>query len=290
MLKIFIFIIVIILSTSKAFTQQISSFGNVDMIDSYYNPAFTAFENDLRVTAFYRILNSSSPNLKNRWRESIVLAEIELNDWNSGFGLKLHQDNSYLARKRNAELNYRYSFHIAEHSQLSLGLSGGYTDYFLDTAGLIFSDGGTPENLYGGLRSGIIFNTGMGYNWNNTLYLGASVMQINEPIVGNYKNSRHYALHGQYMFSISESFQLQPQFLWLFTKNQNMLRVNIKGYHFERFWWLLSTGHNHKFMAAAGIQVFEHFNIGYGFDLFGFSNDNLIGTFHEVVLSYKMRK
>jgi len=283
-------LILVFSKTIHSFTQQISSFGNVDMIDSYYNPAFTAFENDLRTTAFYRILNSDSPNFSDRWREAIVLAEMDLEQWNSGVGLKLHQDNNYLSRKRNAELNYRYSFRLAEHSQLSLGLSGGYTDFFLDTAGLIFPDGGTPENFYGDLRSGVLFNTGMGYNWNNRLYLGASVIQINEPLVGDYKYSRHYALHGQYMISISESFQLQPQFLWLFTKNQNMLRVNIKGHHLDRFWWMVSTGHSLKFMAAAGIRLFKHLDIGYGFDLFGFPNDGLIGTFHEITVSYKIRK
>ena len=270
------------------FSQQISSLGNVDIIDSYYNPSFTAFENEQRYSSLCRQLQPRSGVLTEDWRELVVIAETDIDKLNSGLGITLHHEDRFLARTRSAELNYRYSVVLGDHSNIALGIGGGYKDYELDTSGLIFP-GGIPENLSQGLQSGVNLNTGVGLTWNDKLYVGASVMQLNNTRLGIFQLERHYTLHGQYMFDLTEKFKLQPQALWLFNKDLNMLRVNVKGYHNNRFWWMLSTGHNIQFMASAGIRLFGNFDIGYGIDLFRHKyTKTFIGVLHEVFLSYRI--
>jgi len=277
------------LITKPIHLQQISSFGNLDVVDSYYNPAFTAFENDWRFASLYRQLQSNSNNLNQEWKEVIVLAETNFEGWNSGIGIKLHQENSFLTHSRSEELSYRHSLSLGKHSKLALGIGGGYKDFFLDDSGLVFS--GEPEDLEETLQTGVNLITGVGFNWKKQLYLGASVLQLNEPRIGIYQFTRHYAIHGLYLLNISETFQLQPQFLWMFTKDVNMLRVNLKAYHNDHFWWMLSSGLNIQFMAAVGVRLFDHLDLGYGIDLFRFPNSKIFDDFlHEVVLTYRIRR
>ena len=289
MLKHLILVSLFVVNCFFAFSQQISSFGNVDVIDSYYNPAFTAFENDVRGAALHRHRQNNSPNLLNDWREFIFLAEMEVQKWNSGIGLKFHQGEDNLSRSRFAEINYRYKLKFNDNTRLSLGVGGGYVDNKLNE--LVLDMPGVPDDFDVDLKSGININTGVGFSWKESLYLGASVIQWSEPRIGIIDYTRHYTLHGHYLFSISEKTQLQPQVLWLFNNNLNMLRVNLKTYHNERFWWMISSGLNVQFMGAVGLRFWDKLDIGYGIDLYRNPHSKSFGGFlHEVVLSYRLRK
>ena len=281
----------IIASSFISLSQQISSFGNVDVIDSYYNPAFTAFENDVRGAAVYRHLQPSANSLTlGRFEELIMLAEFDLDQWNSGVGLKLHNEYVGLSHSRSVELNYRYQLNLNDNTRFSLGLGGGYKDFDFDASGAVWPDG-IPENFTIEREAGVNLNAGVGFSWKENLYLGASVMQLNEPSISLMNYERHYAMHGHYLFSVSESWQLQPQVLWLFNNNLNMLRVNLKTYHNERFWWMISSGLNVQLMGAVGLRFWDKLDIGYGIDLYRNPHSKSFGGFlHEVVLSYRLRK
>lgn len=287
MLKFFSLSIALLVSSMFTFSQQISSFGNVDVIDSYYNPAFTAFENEVRAAALHRHLQTNSQNLLDEWREFIFLAEMDIQKWNSGIGLKLYQEHWGLSHTRSVELNYRYQLNMNENARFSLGLGGGYKDFDFDVSGLVFP--GIPEDFNVEREAGISLNAGIGFSWKENLYLGASIMQLNEPRISLMEYNRHYALHGHYLFSVSEKTQLQPQFLWLFNNDINMLRVNLKTYHNNRFWWMISSGLNIQFMGAIGVRLWEKLDLGYGIDLFRKQNTKVFGGYlHEVVLSYRL--
>lgn len=290
MLKLVYHTILLCFCSTNLLAQQISSFGNVDVIDSYYNPAFTAFENDVRGAVLYRKFQSTSNSYSNiNWQDLVALTEFNVDKWNSGIGLKLHQEKIAFSRTRGAEINYRYQLNLNEKSRLAFGIGGGYLDFKWNFSELFFPDG-TPEQFNENLESGISLNTGIGFSWDERLYVGASVMQLNEPRVGNMQYSSHYALHGHYLFNILDNMALQPQFLWLFTQNVNMLRVNLKSYHYNRFWWMASSGLDFQFMGALGVRLWEKIDIGYGIDFFSKNNNNLLNGFiHEVVLAYRLR-
>lgn len=112
MLRALTFTMLFSISTCSLFTQQIASFGNIDIIDSYYNPAFTVFEDDIRFSSLYRRFQPKSSSLDYDWNELIILAESNLDHLNSGIGLKLHNRNDFITRSRTAELNYRYALDL----------------------------------------------------------------------------------------------------------------------------------------------------------------------------------
>ena len=289
--KHLIFVSLFVANCFFAFSQQISSFGNVDVIDSYYNPAFTAFENEVRGVAVYRHLQPSANSSTNgRFEELIMLTEFDLDQWNSGVGLKLHNEYIGLSHSRSVELNYRYQLYLNENTRFSLGFGGGYKDFDFDASGAVWPDG-IPENFTIEREAGVNLNAGVGFSWKENLYLGASVMQLNEPNISLMNYTRHYALLGHYLFSISQNWQLQTQFLWLFNNNLNMLRVNIKSYHSDRFWWMINSGLNIQLMGAVGLRFWDKLDVGYGIDLFRNQQTKIFGGFfHEVVLSYRLRK
>jgi len=287
MQKTLLFTTLILCSTCKVFTQQISSFGNVDMIDSYYNPAFTAFQDEIRVATLYRHLSSNSQGWFDRWQEGIILAEIDVPKWNSGIGVKLQQQHDFISRSRTAELNYRYSFKLNDNAFLTLGVGGGYKDNLVKYSELVFLD--EPEDLDLSLKTDLSLNTGIGFSWKKKLYIGASVIQVNRPHFGFLQYPIHFAVHGNYLFNFSEDFQLQPQILWLFHENLNAIRVSAKGYHKNRFWWMVSLGKNIQPTIGVGLRMWNHFDLGYGVGLYRNPGAQSFGGYlHEMVLTYRL--
>lgn len=156
----------------------------------YLNPAFAGTTSDHRFIANYR---NQWPNIAKGYVTTALSYDYNIQEYNSGVGIMLTNDQAGTAGMKSTELNFIYSYRmvVANKWVIASGLNFGYAFRSIDMNKLVFGDqlqfdskAQTPSDdpaLFNlGMSHYFDFDAGM-LAYNKSFWMGFSVSHINQP-------------------------------------------------------------------------------------------------------------
>lgn len=253
MRNIFIYLLVL-LSASKAFSQQEIQSSQFMINPFLLNPAYSSMDDDLDFKLSSRkqwvgvegapttnYMSIDTPLGKPRW------AATHPGDFHNWHGAGFQLINDAIGPYSNTRVNLSYSYNLKLHNganygyqhkdglRMSLGVQAGFNNFSIDgerlgssktnTGGLIENQSVGGDNtynqlFYAGSQRTTDMNFGALVYYNQKYYLGFSTTQILEQnirISDDTRLARHYFVLGQIKHQLTESSYLIPSFIAKFT-------------------------------------------------------------------------
>jgi len=218
-----------------------------------------------------------------------------------GLGGLVFNDQTGPTSRIGCSASYTYSFPITKAVKMSFALSGGFSQYSLDVAGLNYVEGdplvggdinrSTPDATFG-------FNT-HGKNW----YIGVAIPQLlsadlnlkgdfinpvnNNNTVSDGKLARHTYVLGAYKLDVNPSWSIEPSF-FLKSVEAAPLQTDfgIKTTIYDLF---LGMGYrnNGDMTALFGYSIQDRYIIGYSYDMLSSNLSNVSTGSHEFMIGIR---
>lgn len=189
-----------------------------------------------------------------------------------------------------AFLSYAYRMKLNYELQLSFGLQGSIHQYNSDYAGVsndVFDVGDQLVNV-----NEMNYNFGAGLLLHtDRVYAGLSMPQLVNPEIGINRGAqgftqkvRHYYITGGYVFDVSRSVTLKPNFFVKIVENAPyQIDLNLNALISEFLWLGASYRSFESIDAILGFQITPQMQISYATD---FTLTEVDAQSHEVMLNY----
>ncbi|MEZ4910703.1 MAG: PorP/SprF family type IX secretion system membrane protein [Saprospiraceae bacterium] len=181
--QIFYTLIIILFSWSVK-AQQLPNSSLISETRAFWNPAFTALHNDMIVNGFFRM---QWFGFEGAPMSGFIDLEYPLVDYNMSAGAAFIFDKTGPVSKLGGQINYVYKLKefLSRNGQLSLGISGNFMQYALNTSSQIVNENNDPifnnnriSSFFPALGGGFYYTSNI-RNWKgNSFFLGASMKQI----------------------------------------------------------------------------------------------------------------
>jgi len=291
-LKIFSFLVVLILMAKTGTGQQEPQYSQYLFNVQSFNPAYSGTWESIGVTMFARQQWAGYEGAPATY--SFTMQAPMRND-HIAFGLNVANDKIGFEKRLSFNADYSYQVKLSETTSLSFGLKAGITNYTNSLSEYRLYEEGDPRFL-GNIENRVIPNVGTGvFLYNENFYLGLSVPKLIEnKIKNNYNNFasgefRSYYLATGYVFSLSEGLMLKPALL-LKAAEGVPLQADISANFLlkEKLWLgaLFRTGKTYGFVAQ---WIFDKkLRLGYAVDFSYSTLRNFGHGTHEVMVSYEI--
>lgn len=211
--------------------------------------------------------------------EAVGLGVLVMNDVSGDGGLSNLSANGFLA----------YHKELGEHSVMSVGFQGVYSQRGVNIGALLFGDqiiNGTLYTVDGPFNEKMTYmDVNAGFHWSSfweyfSFNLGGAyyhIMEPNETFMGDPNNTLgpRYVGHGGFSVAIGEYVTLSPSFLYMQQTETNQLNAGASlGYHMEDVALYGGVWHRRvrgaanadAIIALAGID-FANFTLGLSYDI-----------------------
>ncbi|MBL4592688.1 MAG: type IX secretion system membrane protein PorP/SprF [Flavobacteriales bacterium] len=190
-----------------------------------------------------------------------------------GVGGYVFNDEAGPIKEQGIQLSYSYHLQIGDESNLSFGLGGMLFSHSISTSKLKFDE---PDDMAlsnikhkavsPDLSFGVLYYTDkykVGFSvpqlFQNNLYDNLSSENQNTLV-------RHYFLHGEVSFDVSDNFDVVPGFLFKMVSGAPMqVDVNVKGVYQKKYWLGLSYRHEESVVTMLGL-AYKNLQFGYSYD------------------------
>lgn len=196
--------------------QQLPQFSQYIFNGLHINPGYAGYKNQGYVQSTFRQQWMDFPGAP---RTFTVTADLSANEGMMGFGASVLSDRIGPTTTTTGLLTYAYRIQVGKESFLSLGVSGGFSEYRLDGDMFMPNDPNDPE-----IPAGITnlfspnMNTGLFFH-NEKFYAGASVFNLagrrslqREDIALSLHDFHFYFTAGM-MLPLTDGIQFKPSFL-----------------------------------------------------------------------------
>ena len=274
--------LIFIFTVSFLYSQQFKNSGLFQQNISFINPSATAYLTKHFATITYDEKISSFPGNPTTF---VAQYEKSLEKINSGLGILLSNERIGFTNDNIGMFQYRYSFKTGEESRILLGVSAGVL-HSKNPDIIYFTNSG--DTLKGASQGKFTMNAGISYLWKN-LYVGVSALNVTKPIFErlNYNSAIHYVAHANYIFEVSDKFNISPQAKVMTELVQLSATFNLRFEHYDKFWYLAGVRNVKSFLLGAGIQFWDRLYIGYLYEHF----TNVLGSYgpsHEAFVTFKI--
>jgi type IX secretion system PorP/SprF family membrane protein len=260
-----------------------------------YNPASTGASRYINIYGHWR---DQWQGFSNAPQTMFLTINSYFPDLKSGLGVVAIKDKIGFERNILFKLSYAYHIHFNSSSYLSLGLSAGLLDRYIDWTQSILGEHDSdyvipkePEN-----RTVADFDFGAEYNLER-FTLGLSVTHLNRRADKTLYNTmgQHFYGYVKYKFGLNMDFDLVPA---LFVQNSNKsmhMESNLVLFYRNKAWIGASYRVDDKFESEAvvgilGLDLFDFLRISYSFDY----NTGKIGRYsnntHELMLGIRIER
>jgi type IX secretion system PorP/SprF family membrane protein len=281
-----LFLIIAMIASSIAFSQQDAMFTHYMYNTAAVNPAYAGSRDALTVTGLFRgqwVGFDDAPVTQTLNIHSPVMG---------GLGLGLSIVNDEIGPLKNGsyfmDISYRIKF---KKSYLAFGLKGGLNSYKLDEGGLETTTSGDPL-INGNIEKEYLPNFGAGiYYYSEKFYLGFSVPKLLEnkkSEVGTIDALRHYFFIAGACFDLNSQLKFKPTAYVKVVPSAPVeldLTASFVLYDMLNLGAMYRTGD--AFGVLAGINITKQLTASYSFD---WSLVNKTGTYnngsHELMLRY----
>jgi type IX secretion system PorP/SprF family membrane protein len=287
-------IVLILLGSSNAFSQQLPQFTQYMFNTISINPAYAGSREALSIVGLHR---SQWAGLDGAPTTQTLSIHSPLKNKKIGLGLSFINDELGFENFSYVYADFSYTIDLGEATKLAFGLKGGFTSYSIDQE---LRDAESSDPAISNIEDQWNPNFGMGlFLHSNRWYVGLSAPRI---LNNDYNGSENYGalervgyyFTGGVVVDINTDIKFKPSFLIKMT-NGAPLSYDLSGNFIfnEKLWLGAAYRFNESagaFGAIAAFQVSKQLRIGYAYenpvsDIRPFSN----GT-HEVLLLFELVK
>ena len=274
------------------------------MINNYtINPAIAGMYD------YYQVKTS----IRNQWAgiqegpRTTILSIYGKKNEHVGLGGTVFNDVTGPTSRTGGSVSYAYTFSVRSNINLSLALSGGFTQFKIVKSNIPIEDQGDPLMQGGDVVRSLpdaTFGTNLfGDNW----YLGAAIPQLLSSELNlmdddfariydttsiNGKLVRHIYVLGAYKYEINPTLTLEPNFfLKQVSGAKGQFDFGVKTEYKQMLWIGINYKMNNDLSSMAallGFNINDRFNIGYSYDLPSSSTSVYQSGSHEFMLGIKL--
>lgn len=197
-------------------SQQLPQFSQYIFNGLHINPGYAGYKNEGYVQTTYR---SQWVNFPGAPRTLSLTADLSANEGSMGFGISYVRDKIGLTESNLGMLTYSYRINTGDRGRLSLGISGGISEYAFDPSDIITvnpDDPTLPASRVAATAPNM--NTGIFYH-NDGFYAGISAYNmigrkalLREDVAIAFHDLHYYLTFGG-MIYLSDNVQLKPSVL-----------------------------------------------------------------------------
>lgn len=294
-MKRIICLLIVLLSVSGAYAQQLPQYTQYMLNEMAINPAVAGKDTytDVRSNNRYQWIGITDAP-----RTYMLTLSAPLKKRNMGIGTHIYTDIVGPTRRIGISMAYAYHIKLTQKTRLSLGLSAGIQQWGIDGHKLILHDEG-DNNLLIQYQTKTVPDFGAGlYVHNETWYLGFSAPQLYQSPIHLYKNGdnkgtlvTHFLINGAYKFKLGDDFKLEPSVMVKYAKPAPVkFDGGLRLIYQDQIWLGAAYRHNDAVTALVGFLYKNYLMIGYSYD---FTTTNLkrysTGT-HELMLGLRFSK
>ena len=289
-----LFLVIIILISFSAFSQQLPISAMYPHNTSFVNPAEVGTIKGTQVQLAHRqqwMGFVGSPNT------TFLSAQLQLNA-KMGIGGNVTLDKIAFIQRINANASYSYKLLIDNKSKIRFGLSAGIMKGTLDLSTIQADDMSDIVLTSAPLKMTFDATFGMAYSFDKDLNIGISLPQLLgtkaslDVVDGSkYNLARHSNLYVSYKMKVDEQFEFIPLIMVRNAQRKNSqveIFGNIK--YNNKLWGGIGHRSNSVFILNMGMQLIDKLSLTYAFE---FSSSgvasNTSGT-HEIMLSLNLNK
>jgi type IX secretion system PorP/SprF family membrane protein len=207
---------ILIFSVRPLEAQQLPQFSQYIFNGLHINPGYAGYKNEGYVQTTYR---SQWVNFPGAPRTMSLTADLSANEGRMGFGVSYVRDRIGLTESNLAMLTYAYRINTSDRGRLSLGISGGISEYAFDPSDIITVNPDDPTLPVSRIAATAPnMNTGVFYH-TDRFYAGFSAYNLigrrpllREDIAVAFHDFHYYLTFGG-MVDLSDNVQLKPSVL-----------------------------------------------------------------------------
>ena len=294
------FLILAFIFSGSLYSQQLPQL--TQFMDNNYvlNPAFAGTED------YYQVRTS----IRNQWTgiadapSTTILSIYGQQEENIGLGGVIFNDQFGPTSRTGGAVSYAYHLSLTEKVNLSLALSGGFTQFKIDKNGWNVANPNDPLTQ-GDVIVETVPDATFGFNfYSKDWYLGLAVPQLLNSNLNllddNLANaltseqsgnlSRHIYVMGAYKFKVNKKLELEPSFL-LKSVAPTPLQFDFatRAIYDNNFWIGGSYRSTGDIGALLGYSVNDRYIIGYSYDILNSELADYSSGSHEFMLAIKLK-
>ncbi len=292
--KSLLIVIGLLALTKPVYGQQEAMFTQYMFNGLALNPAYAGSHESLSATVLFRDqwtgLGGAPTTQTFSLHSPIRNAKIAL-------GLQVIHDKITVFNQYGVNGSYAYRI-FTNKGTLSMGLQVGFTSYNADLTEL--EPQNPNDNVFNVDINKMMPNLGAGvYYYTDKFYAGVSVPQLiqnslDEEVIeldSDAHQERHYFLTSGYMFELSPSVKLKPNFLLKVVEGAPVeLDLNANVLFNEVLWLGLSWRSMADFDALLELQLTDQLLLGYSYDFASTTDLRRVNSgSHELMINYRFR-
>ena len=294
------FLILAFIFSGSLYSQQLPQL--TQFMDNNYvlNPAFAGTED------YYQVRTS----IRNQWTgiadapSTTILSVYGQQEENIGLGGVIFNDQFGPTSRTGGAVSYAYHLSLTEKVNLSLALSGGFTQFKIDKNGWNVANPNDPLTQ-GDVVVETVPDATFGFNfYSKDWYLGLAVPQLLTSNLNllddNLANaltseqsgnlSRHIYVMGAYKFKANSKLELEPSFLLKSVAPTPMqFDFATRAIYDNKIWIGGSYRSTGDIGALLGYSVNDRYIIGYSYDILNSELADYSSGSHEFMLAIKLK-
>lgn len=257
------------------------------------NPAYTGTRDALNMLFLSRLQWTGLDGAPETYT---FTAHTPLNNYKMGVGVSLVSDNIGPVNNFYFNLNYAYRVNLTDKMILSMGIKGGFYNYYAGLNTINYGDG-KDAAFNGNLERHFQPNAGAGlYLYTNKWYAGLAVPKLIQTDLNEIENSssnvlgelkRHYFIMAGYVFDLNSDIKLKPAFINKMVEGAPpSTDVSAQIIYKNSYWLGASYRWGDAVAFLANIQVNKQLMVGYSYDYTTSNLGNYNHGSHEIIISY----
>ncbi len=284
---------VLVLTASGTYAQQLPLTSQYMFNDYLLNPAVGGSLDYIPVALSIR---SQWSGLEGSPKTQFLSAHSKLGT-KIGVGGYVFKDETGPISEQGIQLSYSYHIKTSDETHLSLGLGAMLFSHFISESNLNFDE---PDDiaLSNIKQNAVSPDASFGVLFYSDNYkVGISVPQIFQNNL--YKNLtsdnqnnlvRHYFIHGEISFDVSDDFDIVPGMLTkIVSGSPPQFDVSAKGLYKKKYWVGISYRHEESVVSMVGL-TYKKFQAGYSYDFTMTDIKDYSSGSHELYLALILGK
>tara|TARA_B100000809_G_C15111848_1_gene520908 strand:- start:365 stop:1273 length:909 start_codon:yes stop_codon:yes gene_type:complete len=286
-------IVVLFFFVTNAFAQQVPITSQYMFNNYLLNPAEAGSVDYIKASISAR---AQWTGLEGSPKTQFFSMESKLGE-KMGIGGYVYKDETGPISEQGIQLSYAYHLKVSDAAKISFSLAGMLFSHDMNKA-LLQAEEYDDDALNSIKLTSMSPDINFGIMYYTDKYkVGISSPQLLQnkkyasySDTNNNVLARHYYLHGEYKFNVSDKISVVPSTLVKYVSGAPFqFDINARGVYDEKYWLGVSYRHSNAVVILAGLN-YKNLSFGYAYDFTMTDMNSYSNGGHEVFLSLKLFK
>lgn len=288
-----LFLLVMLIGSMDTHAQQEPLYTQYMFNTVSVNPAYAGTRDAMNLLLLSRIQWSG---LEGAPKTNTFTMHTPLNNYKMGVGFSIVSDKIGPVNNYYFNFNYAYRINLTDKLILSMGIKGGFYNYYVGLGSDMVEDPSDPA-FQGNLERKFQPNAGVGlYLYTDKFYAGFSIPKMIQTDLSNAETNstnvfgelkRHYFLMSGYVFDVSSDLKLRPSLIYKMVEGSPPSTDITAQMIYQEKYWLGATYRIGDAVAfLANVQISKQLMIGYSYDFSVSHLSSYNRGSHEIMISY----